>query len=121
MHRYVVPIVKSIMSADLARPALPADVEDCAVAIEVEIGLRDGEGGDLFQFEVVTPTALARRGAATWGRGLLILPSFSWEVVDRFLSKLVLHASADTWAEVALQLNRELDWEFDGYQRDSDV
>jgi hypothetical protein len=119
--RDVVPEVKSIMSLDLARPALPADVDDCAVAIEVEIGPSGVTGGDLFHFEVVTPQALLRRGGSQWGRGMLIVQSFSWEAVDRALSKLVLHATAETWTEAAAQLNREMHWEFDGYTEAGDA
>jgi hypothetical protein len=111
-----------MLSVDLPRPALPADVDDCAVAIEVVVGPRGVDGGDLFQFKVVTPAALARcSGLPTWGRGLLIVSSFSWESVDRALSKLVLHAAAGTWPEAAAQLARELHWEFDRYVEGSDA
>jgi hypothetical protein len=106
--------LKGLDSADLAEGALPTDPECCRVSMTATIGPNSTDGGDLFQFTVVTPKALSQ-DEAQWGRGLLILPVFSWKAVERLLDRLLRHASRATWEECAAELNKELLWEFDNY------
>ena len=72
-------------------------------------------GADDFSFSVVTPDRILDGGGARWGRGYLVVDRFSWEAVERALSKLLLHADRDTWAESARELAKELHWEFESY------
>ena len=109
------PIVKSIMSPDVDRPALPPDPSHCSVFIEVEIGPSGESGAEIFSFSVVTPSKLIG-GGPVWGRGLLVLDEFSWAGVDVALSKLLRHCEGATWSEVSSQLNKELHWEFENYR-----
>ena len=97
---------------------MPVDVdpEGCYPAVEAEIGPKDVEGAELFQFVVVPPKALARRDGPQWGRPSLIVRSFSMEVVGDALEGLLTHCHRETWEEVAQELNEELLWEFDHYQ-----
>ena len=111
-----IPVLHDLSSPDLERDALPPDPESCAVYINAEIGPREKGGADNFSFSVVTPDQiLASDGGPLWGRGYLIVSRFSWETVERALSKLLLHADRDTWAESARELAKELHWEFDNY------
>ena len=84
--------------------------------LQASIGPKGAEGEELFEFQVVTPSFLAKEGLPRWGRGLLIVEQFSWETVDRALERLLARAQRNTWAEVAVVLNHELHWEFDNYQ-----
>jgi hypothetical protein len=43
---------------------------------------------------------------------MFVVQSFSWEAIDRALSKLLLHADRMTWEESARELGKELIWEF---------
>ena len=104
------------MSADLARPALPDDPRHCSIYCEATIGPKDSPGEEIFGFQVVTPSALDPGDRFRWGRGLLIVSAFSWEVIDLALARLLAHASRDSWDEVALELAKNLHWEFENYR-----
>jgi len=106
--------LRSLHSPDLDVGSSPSDPNDCRVLIEATIGPADSPGGDIFSFLAVTPAALARLGTQ-WGRGSLIVQSFSWSEVERTLGRLIAQSTRPTWHETAAQLNKELLWEFDNY------
>jgi len=110
------PEIKSIRCDDLAYGEQPSDSEDCSVSIVVEIGLKGQQGADLFYFDVVTPKYLMRTTETRWGRGCLIMDTFSWSVVEMSVQKLLSHCTQQTWQEVATELGKELYWEFENYQ-----
>lgn len=113
----VTPVLKSLISPDIERPALPPDVENCSVFLQAGIGPKDSEGEEIFSFSVVTPRfLLGNEALPRWGRGLLVVDSFSWQTVDRSIQRLLAHAQRESWSEVARVLNSELEWEFDNYQ-----
>jgi hypothetical protein len=58
---------------------------------------------------------LSEHCEARWGRGLLLIETFSWPAVERMIERLLARASAATWHEVAAKINLELLWEFDNY------
>jgi len=109
------PEVKSITSPDLEEGSLPENPCNCLVLIEAEIGVRGEKGADIFSFTVVTPSALGEANSR-WGRGLLIVPRFTWQGVQAALDKLLAHCHGETWDEVSANLNKELHWEFENYQ-----
>jgi hypothetical protein len=86
------------------------------VAFQAAIGPLDSAAGELFAFSVITPSVLERETGFRWGRGLLIVPTFSWKMVDLALARLVARCARPSWAEVAEELNQNLLWEFDRYQ-----
>jgi len=112
----IVPEVKSLMSPDLERSSLPDDPQHCSISCEATIGPKDSAGEEIFGFQVVTPSALTPADRFQWGRGLLIVSSFSWETVDLALARLLAHASRDSWDEVARELAKNLNWEFESYR-----
>ena len=112
----ILPKLLSLSSTDLDAGALPRDPDHCLVSIVATIGPSSGIAGDNFSFLVATPSALAEAGTYGWGRGILIVESFSWAVVERSINRLITHAARDTWQEVAQALNKELLWESDSYQ-----
>ena len=103
------------MSSDLEEGALPPDPSNCSVILTATIGPKGGEGGDNFTFKAVTPLYLQEHPGARWGRGLLIVDSFSWATARRMLDRLIAHAARPSWQEVAAELNKELWWEFENY------
>ncbi|WP_425511280.1 Imm8 family immunity protein [Pseudomarimonas salicorniae] len=107
--------VKRIDSLDLPRPKLPPDPANCCILVEAQIGPKGSEASELFRFEVVTCSYLAENPIARWGRGLLLLPEFSWAHVDRMVARVVAGARGTDWGSSARNLSRTLDWEFDGY------
>ena len=112
----LIPEIKVIFSVDLEGDELPPDPEDCAVLVNVDIGIKGEDGADQFHFTAVTPRFLQRYDDARWGRSYLIVPRFSWETVEAALDKLLLHCRAEDWDTIARNLNKELNWEFENYR-----
>lgn len=110
------PEIKSISCDDLAYGEQPSDSEDCSVSFVAMIGLKGQKGADVFYFDVVTPKYLMRTTETRWGRGCLIVDTFSWSVVEMAVQKLISHCTKQTWQEVAAELSKELHWEFENYQ-----
>jgi len=111
----ITPQIKSLISPDTNRPNLPDDPQNCSVFCEAEIGSTNSEGADIFSFTVATPSALTSETRFLWGRGLLIVPSFSWETVDLALARLLAQATRPTWPEVVHELSKNMHWEFENY------
>jgi hypothetical protein len=112
----IFPRLLSLSSDDFDANASPDDVTHCCVSIVAKIGPSDSEGSDYFYFSAATPSALAESRTFGWGRGILIIESFSWVNVEKSVQRLLAQAARETWQEVALVLNRELLWEFDGHR-----
>lgn len=112
----IIPKLIELSTSDLEHGGLPQDPSLCRVAMVATIGPTLGEGGDNFSFEVITPRALVETDADCWGRGLLILDTFSWPAVERAVGRLLSHAARQSWEQVAQELNKTLHWEFDNYQ-----
>ena len=117
----IVPEVKSLISPDLDRPTLPDDPQHCSIFCEATIGPKDSPGEEIFGFQVVTPSALSPSDRFQWRRGLLIVSSFSWEIVDLALARLLAHASRESWDEVARELAKNLNWEFENYREAEEI
>ena len=81
------------------------------------VGPDDAPGEESFDFCVVTPNHLREQRDPQWGRGLLIVESFDWSVVRTMLEERLSSAARDSWGDVGLELNKELRWEFDNYNR----
>jgi hypothetical protein len=116
----VFPKLLGLSSSDFGPGQNPADPENCVVQIVATIGPSGGSAGDNFSFTAVTPSALAENQMLGWGRGTLVVDSFSWPTVEKWIDRLLAHAARPSWQEVAQVLNHELRWEFDGY-RTNDV
>ena len=106
----------AIESPNLEPPALPSNPENCRIAIQLLVGPPDEPGSESFQFLVVTPLWLADQQEVRWGTGLLIVPRFSWEVVEHSIAKLLAGTPSKSWNEAAISLSRSMAWEFENYQ-----
>jgi hypothetical protein len=107
--------LRLLQSLDLPKPRTPDNPRSCAVLMEAHIGPKGGKGAELFYFTVVTPAYLESAQECRWGKGLLLVPEFSWPVVERMVGRLVSSASGESWAEVAASLSKFMDWEFENY------
>ena len=52
-------------------------------------------------------------GLPRWGRGLLVIESFSWADVIAALAALLAQAQRESWPDTIEALNHELHWAFD--------
>jgi hypothetical protein len=95
----------------------PADPEEFAVPLVLEVGPLGLRGRERFELLVVTPRWLAarhgRRGAVV-GRGKLIVFEWSFERLKAFLAREVERCSGRTWPEVARKVGRIAEWEGEG-------
>jgi hypothetical protein len=113
----VFPKLKSLVSADLAATALPNDPDNFSISFQAVIGTAESDGGDIFSFTAVSAGFLAIERRTIWGRGLLVVPEFSWPTVQSAVERLLTQSARSTWPEAAAEINKVLCWEFDNYQR----
>ena len=109
----IYPEIRHIHSSNLEPPNLPDDPTDCEIAFQAFIGPNGGEAEEAFNFSVITPARLAREPEPRWGRGALVIPAFDWTAVVQAVAKFLASCARPTWDEVAIELNKELRWEFD--------
>jgi hypothetical protein len=109
----LIPEVKTLVSWDLHSDKLPDDVEECKVFCEAAIGIKGEIGADIFSFKVVTPKFLWHQQGQKWGKGLLIVETFSWEAVKTALDKLLSYCTGTDWIEISDKLTKHLDWEYE--------
>jgi hypothetical protein len=98
---------------------LPSDPTDFSITLGAVIGPPATPGGDLFYFTVVGPDWFASNPPGKgfrWGRGLLVLDRWDYEVARRAIADLCLRAEGPDWETVAQRLNQHGWWEFDGYR-----
>jgi hypothetical protein len=78
----------------------------------------DGPGEDTFEFVVCTPAWLAERvsdGHHVFGFPDLIVSEYHYEHIFGAISTLCSRIVGTTWQEVAAQLGRYGQWEFEDY------
>ncbi len=94
----------------------PADPDDFAVSLVLEVGVLGQRGRERFRLFAVTPGWLRRRhgkDGAALGRGLLVVFGWSYERIHAFLARRVEACSGETWPEVARKVSAIADWEGD--------
>ncbi len=108
--------VKGFFSPDLEYGREPDEPDNCSLRVEVDIGVKGGEGADVFSFIVTTPKALLNYTGYQWGRGWLLLEYFSWSQVEEIVEELCADMSGVSWEQIARELNKWLHWEYDNYR-----
>ena len=111
------PVLKNLHSADVwDLESFQAGPEDAFYfGLQIFVGELDKEGADTFQLEVCSPKWLEQHMGAhsyRWGRRLLVMKGFSYDVLRNALDEIINLAVASTWEEVARRLERVIDWEF---------
>ena len=97
----------------------PDDATDFSITLAAAIGPPDAPGSALFYFTVVGPEWFASNPPGKgfrWGRGLLVLDRWDFEVARRAIADLCLRAEGRDWETVAQRLNQYGLWEFDRYR-----
>jgi hypothetical protein len=109
-------VLRSDEIPDLAR-FVPANPEEFAVPLVLEVGPLGLRGKERFELLAVTPAWLVarhgRRGAVL-GRGKLVVFEWSFERLKAFLAREVERCSGRTWPEVARKVGRIAEWEGEG-------
>ncbi len=102
------PELRDIVSPHLEPPALPPDPDNCAVEFTALIGPRGGTLAEPFGFTVVTPSFLAASPEPVWGRGLLVVNTFSWQTVAVAVAQLLAQCASADWDGISSELLRNL-------------
>lgn len=97
--------IQTLWSPDLNPPSggLPADLEDYDLFMQVSLGEAGKPGGEVFDFMVCSPSALARVESGSFVSHALVLQPFSWESVEIRLKKLLRHAESCADWECAIK------------------
>ena len=91
---------------------------DFCFLIQAMVGPKDGLGEESFDFTCCSPAWISRQleqEPALFGRGLIIMNTFSYKDLMRIISSLCDRTLGDTWEDIANTLNRFGDWEFQDY------
>ena len=96
----------------------PEDPENFCLGVDATIGPAEGEGGEIFSFEVCSPRwlELNRTHDATFIRNILIVNIYDQSAIKNALDKLVDGVSGQSWSEIANTLARYMFWEYEDYQ-----
>lgn len=113
--------IKSFISPDIQDlfSYKPTNKESFSFLLELVIGIKGQEGGDLFSIEITTPKWLLEnynKGDVVFGRNRLIV--FEYDI-NRFINEIETYinsAPGNTWTEIANQLSRIAQWEFEDYK-----
>jgi hypothetical protein len=86
-----------------------------ALAVGASVGPADGQGAELFYFNVCSPRWIAANPPPKgfeFMHSYLVLSRWDSELVERAISDLCLHTEGADWQEVATKLSRYGSWEF---------
>jgi len=100
--------IQTIWSADLNPPSdgLPVNLEDFDIFMQVSLGEAGKPGGEVFSFNVSSPSALAQIESNRFISHTLVLDYFDWESIKKRIDKLLMHtASCKNWNEVIKSLS----------------
>lgn len=111
--------IKRIICADIENldSWRPADPDDVAIPIEMEIGPDDDDGADLFQALVANKTGFRRYRQAVPGPVAcprLFVLRFDWPAVKQRIESIVEECSGPDWPSIVRQWRTYFLWEYDG-------
>ena len=113
--------LKGMMSPDVMdlenwRP----ESDEFSIMLELEIGPKNRDDSEVFYLEVISPKALAVQAAdegILFGRGFLIMSSFSYKKLVDFLERWCAGTHGKTWEEMVEKLSRFAGYEFLDYMK----
>lgn len=102
----------------------PDDPEKFCFLLELEIGIENEKGADLFGIVVVTPKWLLEtytnplfpKDKILIGRHYLIVFEYNFEKIINFIKNYIENCAGDSWDEIAEKIGRIGHWEFEDYQ-----
>jgi hypothetical protein len=112
MVTVIQPELKHLLSADVPdmQAFRPPD-EAFALSVQAIVGPRGQRGEESFGFRICSPKWIEHNCAEPMlGVHFLIVPSYNYDQIMRFVSKIVTACAAETWQECALKLQRLGTW-----------
>ena len=92
--------------------------KDFVLQLRLLVGPEGIDSGESFDLTVCTGgwlAAEARKSRFVDTRHHLVVESFEWPAIRRFVELRVAACTGDTWEEIATQLARFAHWEFEDY------
>jgi hypothetical protein len=111
----IVPILKRIVVIGEE----PEHTDDFVLAANADIGVADSEGVEYFYFRILTPKRLLtilNEDKILNGRATFIVNEYDLKLVENEINNILKDCIRSTWDEVAIAINRHLEWEYDNIQ-----
>lgn len=114
--------IKDIVSSDVTNvwEWHPKNLEEIYFVLEMEIGYKNRDSADVFQVVVATPEAIRSRQkhlpSYIPGREYFIVLSYSWENLEKELTKIVESCSCEIWEECVKKLTKYFLWEYEDHE-----
>jgi len=96
----------------------PEDGQSFNISITAFIGPADGPGEEMFQFTVCTAEWMHANPPPKgfqFMRSTILLSRWDYSTLERALTDLCAHTSADDWPTLAMRLSRYGHWEYEDY------
>jgi hypothetical protein len=115
--------IKTFISPDISdlKSFAPADKRFFSFLLELIIGIKGEKGGDIFGIEVCTPKWLLENHQPLdilFGRHKLIVFEYNIDNIINSISLYLNSIAGDSWEEIASQIARIANWEFEDYKSD---
>jgi hypothetical protein len=97
----------------------PQSDDDFVVPAIADIGPKDVVGVDYFYFRIMSPKrmfSILNENKVMDGRAIFLVKEFDIDLVEREINKLLEDCIRPSWDEVAIAINRYLNWEYDNIQ-----
>ena len=113
------PEIKDYHSADVENVWLwkPNDADDVFFNLEITIGSKDSDSGDIFEVMVATPEGVKRHAGKIStiisSKLIIVVDNYRWDSVFHYCEKLVADCYSETWEGVVYKLSRFFTWEYE--------
>lgn len=97
----------------------PTDEYFFGLNVRLMVGENGIEGEESFDLIVCSPDwikAQYENSGWVWGRHMLILLKYDYELMISQIKKYINSISGESWEDIALQVSRIALWEFEDYQ-----
>lgn len=111
--------LKSLYSPDVdLETYYPDDPECFSLLLQAFIGLENEIGEDAFDFIVCTPQWLSveKRDQIIFGTSYIIVTDYNIRNIENYLKNYIHRCVGDSWLEIASQLTKVGNWEFENYK-----
>jgi len=120
-HRSVKPELRRLHSPDLLdmQASRPEDPRDFCILVQAMIGPKGEQGEESFDITVCTPRWLEQsltNGRALFGLHYLFIDHYDYEWIRGAIARICNSISGASWRDVAKQLDKYGEWEFENYQ-----
>ena len=118
----VIPEIKDYHSADIENVWTwePNDLGEIYFNLELTIGAKGQDAGDIFQITASTPEGLRNMQkhipTIQIQKLLLIMEPYRWESILDYCKTTVNHCTGDTWDKVVNKLCRYFYWEYENHE-----